>query len=89
VTGDPNSDMRSYKKVDARTLKMVVKKNGKITATGRIIVSDDGKSCTVTTSGTDTGGKRQKHSGVRQAVAGRSTCLPRHPAVAYRVTVTR
>src|SRR4029077_5827184 len=58
VTGDPNSDTRSYKKVDDRTLAMIVKKNGKFTATGRIIVSADGKSRTVTTGGTDTQGRK-------------------------------
>ena len=58
VTGDPTSDMRSYKKIDDRTLKMTVKKDGKITASGRIVVSADGKSRTVTTSGTNAEGKR-------------------------------
>ena len=37
---------------------MIVKKDGKVTATGRIIVSADGKSRTVTTGGTDTQGKK-------------------------------
>jgi hypothetical protein len=58
VTGDPTSDMRSYKKIDDRTLKMTVKKDGKVTASGRIVVSADGKSRTVTTRGTDAEGKR-------------------------------
>ena len=58
VTGDPNSDMRSYKKVDDHTLAMMVKKGGKVTATGRIVVSADGKSRTVSTSGTDAQGKK-------------------------------
>ncbi len=58
VTGDPNSDMRSYKKVDDRTLAIEVKKDGKITATGRIVVSADSKSRTVGTSGTDAQGKK-------------------------------
>ena len=58
VTGDPTSDMRSYKKIDDRTLKMTVKKDGKVTASGRIVVSADGKSRTVTTSGTNAEGKR-------------------------------
>ena len=62
VTGDPKSDMRSYKKVDDHTLKMVVKKDGKITATGRIVVSADGRSRTVTTSGTDADGKKIKNT---------------------------
>ena len=57
VTGDPNSDMRSYTKIDARTLGLNVKKGGKATTSGRIAVSPDGKTRTVTTSGTDPQGK--------------------------------
>jgi len=62
VTGDPTSDMRSYGKVDDRTLKMTVKKDGKVTAAGRIVVSADSKSRTVTTSGTDAEGKKVKNT---------------------------
>ena len=58
VTGDPTSDMRSYKTVDANTLDLTVKKGGNVTATGRIVVAADGKSRTVTTSGTDASGKK-------------------------------
>jgi hypothetical protein len=58
VTGDATSDMRSYKKVDDRTLKLAVKKDGKVTASGRVVVSADGKSRTVTVSGTDAEGKK-------------------------------
>jgi hypothetical protein len=64
VTGDSTSDMRSYKKIDDHTLKMTVKKDGKVTATGRIVVSADGKSRTVTTSGTDAEGKKVKNAAV-------------------------
>jgi len=49
VTGDPTSDMRSYQKVGDRVLKMTIKKDGKVTITGRIIVSADGKTRIVTT----------------------------------------
>ena len=52
VTGDPNADMRSYRKVDDRTLDFTGKKGGKITVTGRVVVAADGKSRTITTSGT-------------------------------------
>jgi hypothetical protein len=52
VTGDPNSDMRSYRKVDDRTLDFTAKKGGKVTVTGRVVVAADGKSRTVTTTGT-------------------------------------
>jgi hypothetical protein len=58
VSGDPNSDTRSYKKVNDHTLAMIVKKDGKVTATGRVVVSADGKSRTVSTSGTDAQGKK-------------------------------
>src|ERR1700737_3430537 len=58
VTGDPNSDARSLKKIDDRTLELTVKKGGNISTTGRIVVSADGKSRTVTTSGTDVTGKK-------------------------------
>jgi hypothetical protein len=57
VTGDPNSDARSYRKVDDRTLDFAVKKGGKIGVTGRVIVAADGKSRTVHTSGTVKGKK--------------------------------
>lgn len=49
VEGDSTSDMRSYKKVNDRTLSMTVKKDGKVTSTGTIAVSADGKTRTVTT----------------------------------------
>ena len=58
VTGDPNSDARSYKKVDDHTMELTVKKGGKTALTGRIVVAADGKSRTVTTSGTDAKGNK-------------------------------
>jgi hypothetical protein len=58
VTGDPNSDMRSYQSVDAHTLALSVKKGGTETVTGRIVVADNGKSRTVTTSSTDSKGNK-------------------------------
>ena len=62
VTGDPTSDMRSYKKIDAQTLKFTVKKGDKTTANGRIVVAADGKSRTVTAKGTDEHGKAFKNT---------------------------
>jgi hypothetical protein len=53
VTGDATSDMRSYTKVDDHTLAMTIKKGGQVTITGKIVVSADGKTRTVTTSGMD------------------------------------
>jgi hypothetical protein len=58
VTGDPTSDARSYESVDANTLAMTAKKSGNETVTGRIVVAADGKSRTVTTSGTDSKGNK-------------------------------
>ena len=58
VTGDPTSDMRSYRRINSRTLAITAKKGSKVTLTGRIVVSADGRSRTVTTSGTDSKGKR-------------------------------
>ena len=60
VTGDPTSDMRSYKKISDHMLKMTVKKDGKVTITGRVIVSADGKSRTVFTSDASTRDVRSK-----------------------------
>ena len=58
VTGSANEDMRSYRQVDSHTLAITNKKGGKVTLTGRIVVSADGKSRTVTTSSTDAEGKK-------------------------------
>jgi len=64
VSGDPNSDARSYTKVNERTLATTNKKNGKVTATGQIVISPDGKSRTVTISGTTPKGKKFKNVAV-------------------------
>ena len=48
VTGDPDSDTRSYNKVDDHTLNFWQKKGGKVTTSGKIVVSPDGKTRTVT-----------------------------------------
>ena len=64
LTGDPTADARSYKQVNDRTLELTVKKDGKVTVSGRIVVSADGKSRTVTTSGTDPKGKKVKSTAV-------------------------
>lgn len=64
VTGDANSDMRSYKIVDARTMDLTVKKDGKVTMTGQIVLSKDGKSRTTTVTGTDAAGKKVKSTAV-------------------------
>jgi hypothetical protein len=58
VTGDPTSDTRSYRKINNQTLALTGKKGGKISLSGRITVSANGKTRTVTTTGTDAKGKR-------------------------------
>ena len=58
VIGDPNTDMRSYTRIDDRTLGLNGKKGGKVTVSARIVVSSDGKSRTVTTIGTDSEGNK-------------------------------
>ena len=48
VTGDPNSDMRGYRELNDHTLEFWQKKNGKMNLHGRIVVSADGRTRTVT-----------------------------------------
>lgn len=64
VTGDSMSDMRSYKKEGKDTLQMTNSKAGKVTMTGTVIVSADGKTRTVTTSWTDAKGAKVTSTGV-------------------------
>lgn len=60
LSGDPMSDMRAYTKVNDRTLELTSKKDGKVTGTGRVVISADGKSRTVTVNGTTPKGKKYK-----------------------------
>ena len=56
VTGDPDRDMASVKKLDDFTLEVVNKKAGKVTTSMKLVVAKDGKSRTNTVSGqTSTG----------------------------------
>ena len=57
IVGDPNADTRSYTKVDEHTMTLNNKKAGKVVVTGKIVISADGKSRTLTTSGADASGK--------------------------------
>jgi hypothetical protein len=57
VIGDPNEVSRSYTKIDDHTLGLNIKRGGNATASGRIVVTPDGKSRTVTMTGTDPTGK--------------------------------
>ena len=64
LVGDSNADSRAYKKIDERTTELTNKKGGKVTTTGRIKVSADGKSRTLDVSGTDSKGMKFKYSAV-------------------------
>ena len=57
VNGDPTSDKRSYRKINSHTLALKAEKGGKVTLTGRIVVSANGKTRTVTTTGKNAKGK--------------------------------
>lgn len=58
VTGHATEDTRAYKKVNDHTVTFNVKKDGKVVETGRIVVSPDGKTRTVTTTATDAKGMK-------------------------------
>ena len=64
VTGNPNSETRSYTKVNEQTLTTTNKRNGKVTVTGQIVISADGKSRNVTVTGTTPKGKKFKNVAV-------------------------
>ena len=58
VTSDATIDSRSYKKINEHTLAMSNIKGGKVVSTGRIAVSADGKTRTLSITGTDSAGKK-------------------------------
>jgi hypothetical protein len=58
LTGDPTADSRSYKMIDDHTLDLASKKGGKVTNTGHVVVSPDGKTRTLHLSATDSSGKK-------------------------------
>jgi hypothetical protein len=65
VTGNnPNADTIAVKRIDANTLEVVNKRGGKPTTTQRNVVSADGKTRTVTTTGTDAQGQKVNNVGV-------------------------
>ena len=65
VTGNnPNADMIAAKRIDAHTIEIVNKKGGKVTTTQRNVVGTDGKTRTVTTTGTDGQGQKLNDVGV-------------------------
>jgi hypothetical protein len=63
LAGDPSST-RSYTKADDHTLKLTNKKDGKVTSSGRAVVSADGKTRTVTLNWTSADGKKMTSTAV-------------------------
>jgi hypothetical protein len=59
-TGNPGEDMRSSKLINDRTLHVVSKKDGKVVLVAHVVVAADGKTRTVTITGTDAKGTKYK-----------------------------
>ena len=57
VVGNPNADMAARTRVNATTTKVVNKKDGQVMSTVTIVVSEDGKTLTITTAGKDAKGQ--------------------------------
>jgi hypothetical protein len=82
VTGDPNADTRSIKKVNDHTLELTIRKRGKVTFTGQIVISADGKTRTLTTSRRKCEGRvGSQHFRLRQARPKAFLCLQRVTSV--------
>jgi len=64
LTGDPAGDMRSYRKVNRRTLSLRSTKAGKLTTTATITVAPNGKTRTVKASSKNAQGKWTTSTGV-------------------------
>jgi hypothetical protein len=58
VTGDTASDARAIKQVDDHHYDLTVKKAGKVTVTGKAVISADGKNRTISLSGMDSMGMK-------------------------------
>ena len=57
VKGNPDADTQAYKRVDDRSYEVTAKKNGKVTTVAKVTISADGKTRTVTQTGTDPQGR--------------------------------
>jgi hypothetical protein len=64
VKGSPSYDMTSAKRVDANTTELTRRKGGKVVQTARRMVSADGKTMTITTTGVNESGDRINNVGV-------------------------
>ena len=57
MTGSQNADTVALKRIDARTLERTDKKGDKVVATSTRVISEDGKTMTVTVKGTNAKGQ--------------------------------
>lgn len=64
LTGDGTADSRSYRMINKHTLALTNKKAGRTILTGRLVVSADGKTRTVTTTATGAKGKKVRNVAV-------------------------
>jgi hypothetical protein len=64
ISGDPTRDSISYKRIDDYTFESVSKKAGKVTVTTRNVYARDGKSRTLTTTGTNDKGQKVNNTTV-------------------------
>jgi hypothetical protein len=60
ITGNPNRDSVAATRIDANTVKGVYKKGGTVVLTQTSVVSGDGKTITITATGTDAKGQAVK-----------------------------
>jgi len=60
VLGDPMSDKRAYKRINDHTLSLTAKKGSRVTMSGLIIISDDGKDRIVNVTGHNAKGEKIK-----------------------------
>ena len=61
LVGDATADSRSYKKINDHTMTLINKKAGKTVLEGKIVISADGKSRTLTVSGADSMGMKGEY----------------------------
>ena len=64
VKGQPAYDTTSAKRIDANTTELTRKKAGKVVQTATRAISSDGKTMTITTTGTDEKGRKIRNVGV-------------------------
>ena len=64
VTGSDTFDMIALKRINDRTTEATLKKSGKVVSTARRVVSKDGKTLTLTITGTNAKGQKMKNIAV-------------------------